>query len=260
MAYLYHRELQRVHEFQVDYLLTSGIINKAEYLQLIWQQLSTARKPTGVCHYFNGSILKSRINMLTMKRSKKKQALKYLLAIPVVAAIGLSFNAFTQQEVAQAVQPDRFPNKAFAFADLGNNEPSIMVPSISPINKESIERITSKFGMRIHPVTKEERMHLGMDFLAKEGVAVKATANGIVIGAKFEEKYGNLIKIDHGGGVHTWYAHLKGFKVEVGDYVTMNQTIGYVGNTGLSYNAHLHYEVHKDGKRVNPEPYIAEGC
>ena len=87
---------------------------------------------------------------------------------------------------------------------------------------------------------------------------VIATAQGVIAKAKNEGNWGNLVVITHADGFETWYAHLQGFAVEKHAVVKKGDTIGYVGNTGLSTGPHLHYEVHQDGKRLDPMKYITE--
>ena len=117
--------------------------------------------------------------------------------------------------------------------------------------------ITSSFGMRMHPLQKVEKMHLGCDFKAPIGTPVKATAEGTVI--KVQERstgYGNMIVIEHDESFQTLYAQLSDIHVQHGQKVKKGQVIGKVGSSGASTGPHLHYEVIKDGKRVNPEPFI----
>jgi len=91
-----------------------------------------------------------------------------------------------------------------------------------------------------------------MDFTAKKGTAIYATANGKVINAKWSGAFGKAVYIDHGYGYKTIYAHLSKFNTRKGRKVKRGEIIGYVGNTGRSSGAHLHYEVHKNGRAINP--------
>ena len=127
------------------------------------------------------------------------------------------------------------------------------IPAIQPITNQDLKRIASGFGIRIDPHYHTKRMHQGLDFTATTGTSVLATGNGVV--EVVERKmwgYGNSIVINHGYGYKTRYAHLNGFNVKQGQKVTRGQIIGYVGSTGKSTAPHLHYEVMKNGKRVNP--------
>ena len=121
-------------------------------------------------------------------------------------------------------------------------------------------KLYSGFGMRIHPVHKTKKMHWGVDFEAKLKTEVLASAAGKVILAEKSGNYGYRIDIDHGEGFKTLYAHLhpEGILVEVGESVAAGQCIALSGNSGLSKAPHLHYEILKQGKRVNPMDYFVE--
>lgn len=115
-------------------------------------------------------------------------------------------------------------------------------------------RLSSSFGKRHHPVLGYTRMHKGIDFGAPIGTPIMAAGSGEVIKANWGGSFGNRIILAHGNGYQTLYAHLKGFAkgIKAGAKVKQGEVIGYLGNTGLSQARHLHYEVHKDGKAINP--------
>ncbi len=130
------------------------------------------------------------------------------------------------------------------------------LPAIQPISNKDLTRTASGWGYRIHPIYKIKKFHYGMDFTAPTGTEVYATANGTVKLAEYSRRgYGNKVAIDHGFGYVTLYAHLNGFTVHKGQKVQRGDVIGYVGSTGLSTAPHLHYEVHLNGKKVNPINY-----
>ncbi len=121
----------------------------------------------------------------------------------------------------------------------------------------SCNYVTSVFGMRMHPIYNELRMHTGIDIGASYGASVVASDSGTVITSKYSSGYGNYIVISHGNGVTTLYAHLSSRLVAVGDDVTQGQVIGKIGSTGASTGPHLHYEVSVNGTRVNPLQYFS---
>ncbi|MFQ3665611.1 MAG: peptidoglycan DD-metalloendopeptidase family protein [Sphingomonadaceae bacterium] len=113
-------------------------------------------------------------------------------------------------------------------------------------------RLSSNFGMRFHPILGYSRMHQGIDFAAPTGTPVVASAAGRVVSAGWGGGYGNLVTIEHAGGMRTRYAHLSRITVKPGQQVAQGQRIGAVGSTGMSTGPHLHYEVWQNGKPVNP--------
>ena len=127
------------------------------------------------------------------------------------------------------------------------------IPAIQPVNNADINRISSHFGLRTDPFYKVKKLHSGIDFSAPLGTEIYATGDGTVIEVdKARWGHGNKIVIDHGFGYKTVYAHLQKFEVKKGQKVKRGQLIGRVGNTGKSTAPHLHYEVHKNGRAVNP--------
>lgn len=126
------------------------------------------------------------------------------------------------------------------------------IPAIQPLANKDLKRVASGFGYRIHPIYKTSKMHTGMDFTAPRGTAIYATGNGRVKFAAANSGYGNHVIIDHGYGYETLYAHMTNFSVKVGQTVTRGQKIGTVGSSGISTSPHLHYEVIKNGDKVNP--------
>lgn len=115
-------------------------------------------------------------------------------------------------------------------------------------------RISSSFGMRFHPILETNRPHNGTDFAAPRGTPILAAGSGVVVRADRFGSFGNYIKLRHSNGYETAYAHLNGFArgIRAGVRVQQGETIGYVGTTGRSTGPHLHYEVHLNGRPVNP--------
>ena len=127
------------------------------------------------------------------------------------------------------------------------------IPAIQPINNDNLTRMASGYGWRSDPFTKARKMHWGMDFTAPRGTPVYASGNGTVSRADNNASgYGKHIRIDHGYGYMSLYAHLSKYNVRRGQQVKRGDLIGFVGSTGRSEAPHLHYEVWKDGDRINP--------
>ncbi|MBC5839916.1 peptidoglycan DD-metalloendopeptidase family protein [Flavobacterium sp. F-380] len=127
------------------------------------------------------------------------------------------------------------------------------IPAIQPVRNENLKHMASGFGYRTDPFTKARKMHEGMDFTAKKGTPIFATGDGVVTEANDRASgYGNHIVIRHGYGYETLYAHLSKYNCKPGQRIKRGDIIGFVGSTGRSEAPHLHYEVHKNGKVVNP--------
>jgi len=127
------------------------------------------------------------------------------------------------------------------------------IPAIQPVKNEDLTRMASGFGWRNDPFTKARKRHKGMDFTAPRGTAVYATGDGVVIRAdQGSAGFGKHIRIDHGFGYITLYAHLSNYNVRRRQKVKRGDLIGFVGNTGRSQAPHLHYEVIKNDRHINP--------
>lgn len=133
----------------------------------------------------------------------------------------------------------------------------ISIPLICPVNKEKDEiKISSHFGHRTHPVDKTRKLHTGIDFSCLVATNIYATADGTVFFRGVAKGYGKCIKIRNSFGFETYYAHLTAFYVKSGDRVKRGQIIGFVGSTGKSTGDHLHYEIRKNNKPINPVDFI----
>jgi len=130
----------------------------------------------------------------------------------------------------------------------------VSTPSVAPV----MGIITDGFGRRKDPFTGRSAFHRGLDLSARRGTPVKAPADGIVVFASRNGGMGRMVRLSHGFGYMTVYGHLSSILVKPGDRVHRGDKIGLVGNTGRSTGSHLHYEVHVDGKAVNPLYYILD--
>ena len=117
-------------------------------------------------------------------------------------------------------------------------------------------RISSSYGYRRHPIYKVRKLHTGIDIAAPSGTRIRCAGDGTVVHSARWGGYGNCIIVDHGGGLATLYGHCSRLGVTNGQSVTQGQVIGYVGSTGMSTGPHLHFEVRKDGRPVDPNPYL----
>ncbi len=127
------------------------------------------------------------------------------------------------------------------------------IPAIQPVSNEELTRMASGYGWRTDPFTKARKMHWGMDFTAPRGTPIYATGDGVVKRAdNYASGFGKHIRIEHGYGYLSIYAHLSKYNVKKGQKVKRGDLIGFVGSTGRSEAPHLHYEVWKDGEKINP--------
>ena len=143
------------------------------------------------------------------------------------------------------------------IVELAENKEELFlhIPAIQPVANENLKRMASGYGYRMHPILKYRKFHAGMDFSAKVGTPIYATGDGVVTKVLSTGGYGKHIVINHGYGYETLYGHMSAFNVKRGQKVKRGEVIGYVGSTGLSSGPHLHYEVHKNKKVMNPVNY-----
>jgi murein DD-endopeptidase MepM/ murein hydrolase activator NlpD len=127
------------------------------------------------------------------------------------------------------------------------------IPAIMPLNNKDLKHPPSGYGWRTHPIYKTQEFHPGMDFTAEQGTPIYATGDGVVEAADASAQgYGNHVVIDHGYGYKTLYGHMSRIATSPGKKVKRGELIGYVGSTGMSTGPHVHYEVIKNGEKVNP--------
>lgn len=126
------------------------------------------------------------------------------------------------------------------------------IPAIQPVSNKDLSRVASGFGMRIHPIYGIPKMHNGLDFTAPQGTPIYATGDGRVTAAGPGTGTGNHVIINHGYGYETEYMHMVRIKVRGGQQVKRGEVIGWVGSTGASTGPHCHYEVHINGRPVDP--------
>jgi len=162
----------------------------------------------------------------------------------------------TSEKVDQISKQLYIQSKSYdEIIELAKNKADMLasIPAIQPVSNKNLSRMASGYGYRIHPIYKTRKLHTGMDFSAKTGTPIYATGDGKISKVRKSRRgYGNHVIIDHGYGYKTLYAHMIKYVVRRGQKVKRGEVIGYVGSTGTSVAPHLHYEVHKDGRKINP--------
>jgi len=162
----------------------------------------------------------------------------------------------TTRKIDQLTKQLYLQSKSFdEIINLAKNKSEMLasIPAIQPVSNKNLSRMASGYGYRIHPIYKTRKLHTGMDFSAKTGTEIYATGDGVISKIRRSKRgYGNHVKINHGFGYETLYAHMSKYIVKRGQKVKRGEVIGYVGSTGTSVAPHLHYEVHKDKRRINP--------
>jgi len=166
----------------------------------------------------------------------------------VLTATAKKLDKITSQLVIQSRSFDEVYKMA-----LNKEEMLACIPAIQPVSNKDLKRLSSYYGYRTDPIYKVRKFHSGIDFSAPTGTEVYATGDGVVKQIKSSRTgYGKQIVIDHGYGYETMFAHLHKFEVKRGQNIKRGQLIGLVGNTGKSTAPHLHYEIIKNGKTINP--------
>ncbi|MCU7551085.1 peptidoglycan DD-metalloendopeptidase family protein [Chitinophagaceae bacterium LB-8] len=166
----------------------------------------------------------------------------------LVSSINASIKNLTNRLEAQ--------KKSYATIEklIANKEQLLAAtPAIQPVRDQDLNHVASGFGYRIDPIYKTVKMHAGLDFAAPQGTPIYATADGVVQLAGFSDGgYGNHVVINHSYGYETLYGHMVRVKARRGQRVKRGEVVGYVGSTGKSTGPHLHYEVHKNGQKLDP--------
>ncbi|MEM0578585.1 M23 family metallopeptidase [Flavobacterium polysaccharolyticum] len=239
----------RVQEREIENLkLNYAILNKKlEQLQGVAEQIAE-RDNNLYRTYFNTAPISDEERKSGYKNKNKYVALQGFNNSELVSSTTKKMDVLSKQLAIQSKSLDVILKLAEAKQVF-----LASIPAIQPVRNENLKHVASGFGYRTDPFTKARKMHEGMDFTAKTGTPIFASGDGIVARADNSASgFGNHIVIRHGYGYETLYAHLSKYKCRAGQRVKRGDIIGYVGSTGRSEAPHLHYEVHKNGKVVNP--------
>lgn len=238
---VYKRSLKQQHEYLADRSAIERGIDLGAYLISIRQQIELSI-PAPLTSEFYFQSIKNRINMLTNERTSVYKLAAYPLVLPIIIFLLMAFS----------------PRKQFQLIEQGVMESGQEQLSLClPIDKSKF-LLESGYGERLHPVLGVMRLHTGIDLVAEEGVPVVSTEGGVVVKAQLAEAWGNIIVVQHDGAYSTSYSHLKSMNVKQGDKVEKGQKIGVVGHTGLSTKDHLHFELLKNAKAIDPISYLPQ--
>ena len=231
-SYLY----KKIIEQNLEYIADSSVVqteNASNYEFLLLRTIVPQFRLQLVNNFFSSPI-KKRIAMINSNPSTSVKKLKYLFLIPILS---LFFYAFNTEEVYVF---DKYPADSTSF--------------VHPV--KNYKKISSAFGERIHPILKVKKFHTGIDYLPGKNPEVIASAAGKVISTGYNKDDGNYVIISHSNGYETQYKHLLKSLVSKGQSVEQNQVIGIIGKSGKSIGIHLHFEILKNGKFVDPEPLL----
>ena len=183
--------------------------------------------------------LENKLEVATVQGIKDNQLVSSILTTLNNLASRISAQKKSYDEVDELVK-----NKAALLSH---------TPAIQPVSNKDLNRVASGYGYRIDPVYKTTKFHAGLDFSAPQGTPIYATADGTVsMSGNSGNGYGNHVIINHGYGYETLYGHMVRVKSRNGQAVKRGEVIGWVGSTGKSTGPHCHYEVHKNGEKINP--------
>jgi len=235
---LYKNSLKLQHEYLAD----TGVLkdnNQTEiYLGFMLKHIQVVRGD-GFTSQFYCKTIKKRIVMITKNKTSLKYLGVYILALPLIVSLSFAFTPGSSN--SNYVSTNRIIEN---------------IPSIFPVDAAKVTK-TMGFGERMNPITKKMDFHRGVDFAIIAGENIISPANGVVVETNFDIKVGNYLLIKHDEEYSTYYAHLKSVSVKLGDKIEKGQVIGITGNTGTySTGPHLHYEVIKNGKYVDPMDYF----
>ena len=230
--------------------LKTNYENLSDEVKSLEQQMAELEKRDNTVYrsIFEAKPIPDSIRAKAMEKEKEIAKVGRMEDYEVVASIQKTLTTLANRIISQK-------NSYVELAGLMKNKEKILAatPAIQPVSNKELNRIASGFGYRIDPVYKTVKMHAGLDFAAPQGTPIYATANGRVkIAGNSSGGYGIHVVIDHGYGYETLYGHMVRVKTRAGQHVTRGEIIGYVGTTGKSTGPHCHYEVRKNGNKIDP--------
>jgi len=237
IVYLFKNALVEVHEYCADQACVIDRSNKINYQQCLLQHIES-KMNFNMTSAFKSSLTLKRIKMIKKSNTSVWAHLKMILIFPVLIISMLSFD--------------------YSETNIGDSESK--AEFISPIRPSGDVRVTSLYGERMHPIKKKMLFHKGIDIAAPIGTPIYAIADGLV--KKMQTKhvegkaYGRFIIIQHDGDFESLYSQMNSYKVSMAQKVKKGDVLGYVGSSGISTGSHLHFEIKKEGKNIDPANLI----
>ena len=230
--------------------LKTNYENLSDEVKSLEQQMAELEKRDNTVYrsIFEAKPIPDSVRAKAMEKEKQIAKVARMEDYEVVESIHKTLATLASRITAQK-------NSYVELEGLMKNKEKILAatPAIQPVSNKELNRSASGFGYRIDPVYKTVKMHAGLDFAAPQGTPIYATANGrIKIAGNSSGGYGIHVVIDHGYGYETLYGHMVRVKSRPGQHVTRGEIIGYVGTTGKSTGPHCHYEVRKNGNKIDP--------
>lgn len=221
-----------------------------EKLQKLQQQMAELEKRDNEVYrsIFEANPIPDSARQKEMQQLKELQAVQRMDNIELTNSIVSSINKLSARVANQQKSYEE-------IAGFIKNKEKLLssTPAIQPVSNKNLNRLASGFGYRIDPVYKTVKFHAGLDFAAPLGTPIYATADGVVkVAGNLGNGYGNHVIVNHGYGYETLYGHMYRLAVRNGGRVKRGEVIGYVGSTGKSTGPHCHYEVHKNGRPLDP--------
>lgn len=245
--------LKKDIRLNLEFLADSSVLKNASiqnYQQLLWEAVQP-KASLALAQMFYANPIKTRFKMMKKNPTSIWKKAIYLLLLPLLITPTVAFKSAEMKLVKPAAIPLNVEELLIFFDE------TEFYPDYPPIKEEHLTRISSGFGMRMHPIEKKRKMHTGIDFSAPKDTPIYAAAAGIIKVAKVNGKHGKMIALQHGDTDYlTRYSHLANFNVQEGQVVKKGEKIGYVGSTGQSFGPHLHFEIRKDGKAINPINFL----
>lgn len=235
---------QQIDDYHDNYTLVNKRVGQLEQLMTELEK----RDNQVYRSIFEASPIPDSARVKQLEKSQEISLVQRLQEDELAASVTNQLNRLTARAAFQAKSYNEVEQMV-----LNKEKLLAAIPAIQPISNKDLSQVASGFGYRIDPVYKVTKFHAGLDFAAKQGTPIYATADGRVsFSGREEGGYGNHVIINHGYGYETLYGHMVRIKARSGQTIKRGELIGWVGSTGKSTGPHCHYEVHKNKKPVDP--------